>query len=61
MKQKLTFLLLLCASLAYAQKKPLDHTVYDTWESLGTRQFSNDGNWAAYSINQQEGDANLCH
>ena len=59
MKQKLTFLLLLCASLAYAQKKPLDHTVYDTWESLGARQFSNDGNWAAYSINQQEGDANL--
>ena len=59
MKQKLTFLFLLCASLAYAQKKPLDHTVYDTWESIGAKQLSNDGNWAAYSINQQEGDANL--
>ncbi|MBP8067506.1 MAG: S9 family peptidase, partial [Pedobacter sp.] len=45
--------------MAFAQKKPIDHSVYDTWESLGTKQFSNDGNWAAYSINQQEGDANL--
>lgn len=59
MHKKLTFLFLICASIAYAQKKPLDHTVYDTWESLGTKQFSNDGNWVAYSINQQEGDANL--
>ncbi|WP_090997870.1 S9 family peptidase [Pedobacter insulae] len=59
MQKKLTFLFLLCASIAYGQKKPLDHTVYDTWESVGTKQFSNDGNWAAYSINQQEGDANL--
>ncbi len=59
MQQKLTLLFLFCASLAFAQKKPLDHTVYDTWESLGAKQFSNDGNWAAYSINQQEGDANL--
>lgn len=59
MQKKLTFLFLLCASLAYAQKKPLDHTVYDTWESVGAKQLSNDGNWAAYSINQQEGDANL--
>ncbi|MBC7614537.1 MAG: S9 family peptidase [Pedobacter sp.] len=59
MQKKLTFLFLLCTSLAYAQKKPLDHTVYDTWESVGAKQLSNDGNWAAYSINQQEGDANL--
>lgn len=58
-QKKLTFLFLLCASMAYAQKKPLDHSVYDTWEAVGIKQFSNDGNWAAYSINQQEGDANL--
>lgn len=59
MRKSLTFLLLICASFAHAQKKPLDHSVYDTWESLGTKQLTNDGNWIAYSINQQEGDANL--
>lgn len=59
MQKKLTLLFLLFASIAYAQKKPLDHSVYDTWESVGTKQFSNDGLWAAYSIAQQEGDANL--
>ena len=59
MRKNLTFLFLLCAGMASAQKKPLDHSVYDTWESVGTKQFSNDGNWAAYTINQQEGDAVL--
>ncbi|MEJ5996488.1 prolyl oligopeptidase family serine peptidase [Pedobacter sp. Du54] len=59
MQKKLTILFLLFASIAYAQKKPIDHSVYDTWESLSAKQFSNDGNWAAYNINQQEGDANL--
>jgi dipeptidyl aminopeptidase/acylaminoacyl peptidase len=59
MQKKLTFLFLLFASVAYAQKKPLDHTVYDTWENVGAKQVSNDGIWIAYGINQQEGDANL--
>ena len=59
MQKKLTLLFLLFASVAFAQKKPLDHSVYDTWESVGTKQLSNDGLWAAYSIAQQEGDANL--
>ncbi len=59
MQKKITLLFLLFASIAYAQKKPLNHNVYDTWESVGTKQLSNDGLWAAYSIAQQEGDANL--
>ncbi len=59
MQKKLTLLFLLFASIAYAQKKPLNHNVYDTWESVGAKQLSNDGLWAAYSIAQQEGDANL--
>lgn len=59
MQKKLTFLFLLCASVAFAQKKPLDHSVYDTWESVGAKQLTNNGLWAAYAINQQEGDANL--
>lgn len=59
MQKKLTFLFLLIASMAYGQKKPLDHSVYDNWESVGIKQFSNDGLWAAYSILKQEGDADL--
>lgn len=59
MQKKLTLLFLLFTSVAVAQKKPLDHTVYDTWESVGAKQFSKNGQWAAYSILQQEGDANL--
>jgi len=59
MHKKLTLLLLFFASVTFAQKKPLDHKVYDTWESVGVKQLSVNGQWAAYSILQQEGDANL--
>jgi len=59
MHKKLTLLLLFFASVTFAQKKPLDHKVYDTWESIGVKQLSANGLWAAYSILQQEGDANL--
>ncbi|MES2419145.1 MAG: prolyl oligopeptidase family serine peptidase [Bacteroidota bacterium] len=59
MRKRLTLLFLLFVSIGYAQKKPLDHTVYNTWESVGTKQLSNNGLWAAYIINEQEGDANL--
>ncbi|MFL5774080.1 MAG: prolyl oligopeptidase family serine peptidase [Flavisolibacter sp.] len=44
---------------AAAQKKPLDHTVYDSWQSVGERSISNDGKWLAYTITPQEGDAAL--
>ncbi|WP_316811495.1 alpha/beta hydrolase family protein [Pedobacter heparinus] len=55
----LSITLLLFSSLTYAQKKPLNHTVYDSWESVGTKQLSNNGIWAAYSIVKQEGDGTL--
>ena len=42
-----------------AQKKPLDHTVYDGWQSIGERMISNDGKWVVYAINVQEGDNEL--
>ena len=42
-----------------AQKKPLDHTVYDGWQNIGERMISNDGRWVVYSINPQEGDNEL--
>lgn len=59
MHKKLTLFFLLFSGVCFAQKKPLDHTVYDTWESVGQKQLSNNGQWAAYGIIQQEGDANL--
>src|SRR5687768_14984694 len=42
-----------------AQKKPLDHTVYDGWQSTGERLISPDGRWVLYTITPQEGDAVL--
>ncbi len=42
-----------------AQKKPLDHSVYDGWKSIGERIISNDGKYIVYAINPQEGDGEL--
>ena len=43
----------------HAQKQPLTHDVYDDWKSLESIRLSNDGNWAAYRITPQVGDATL--
>src|SRR5689334_10188351 len=51
--------LLLITGTVLAQKKPLDHSVYDSWQSIGERMVSNDGKWVVYSINVQEGDNEL--
>src|SRR6187431_1535472 len=45
--------------ISFAQKKPLDHTVYDGWQSIGEKLISNDGKWVVYTINVQEGDNEL--
>lgn len=52
-----TFLLII--NFFSAQKKPLDHSVYDAWESVGSRLISNDGKWLGYYVDAQEGDGNL--
>jgi dipeptidyl aminopeptidase/acylaminoacyl peptidase len=60
MKQIILFLQLLVLSMAaLAQKKVLDHTVYDGWQSIGERKISADGEWVAYTIDIQEGDGLL--
>lgn len=46
-------------SIAWAQKKPLDHTVYDAWETVSQKQISKNGNWLQYTVRPQEGDVNL--
>ncbi|MGB8192674.1 MAG: prolyl oligopeptidase family serine peptidase [Chitinophagaceae bacterium] len=51
--------LLFIAVSAAAQKKPLDHSVYDGWQTIGERTLSNDGRYIVYSVTPQEGDATL--
>jgi len=54
-----------CSGLSlvtYAQspaKPPLDHSVYDSWESINSKAVSNNGQWIVYTINPQQGDARL--
>jgi dipeptidyl aminopeptidase/acylaminoacyl peptidase len=42
-----------------SQKKPLDHSVYDNWQSIGERLLANNGKLVAYTITPQEGDGIL--
>ncbi len=55
----LSLLLLFSVSFSFAQKKPLDHSVYDSWQHIGERMISNDGKWVVYTIDPQEGDNEL--
>ncbi|GGA93918.1 alpha/beta hydrolase family protein [Puia dinghuensis] len=55
----LVFIVLTAAAPAQAQKKPLDHSVYDGWQSVGESLLSNDGKWLVYTITPQEGDGRL--
>ena len=59
MKHILCSYLLLLSITVQAQKKPLDHTVYDQWQSIKDVVLSNDGNWMSYTVAPQEGDATL--
>ncbi|MFQ7113091.1 prolyl oligopeptidase family serine peptidase [Hallella bergensis] len=43
----------------FAQKKPLDHDVYDGWQRIATPALSPDGTFLSYQINPQEGDGTL--
>jgi len=44
---------------ATAQKKPLDHSVYDGWEAINERYISNNGKVVVYTVNPQEGNGTL--
>jgi len=52
-------LLLLLPLATLAQKKPLDHSVYDSWQSIGEKLLSNNGAYVAYTVTPQEGDGVL--
>ena len=49
-------LLISCTEVT-AQKRPLDHQVYDQWESVAQTAVSRTGQYISYEIQAQEGDA----
>jgi len=62
--RKLLLLPLLCflvdaASAQTTAKKPLDHSVYDSWQSISNERISDDGKWVLYVVKPQQGDATL--
>ena len=59
MKKLLLAATWLITSAVYSQKKPLDHTVYDSWQTIAERAISNDGKYVSYAVNPQEGDGVL--
>ena len=59
---KRLFLFLILASIGqslHAQKRAMDHDVYDSWNSLSQTRISDDGNWFLYLLTPQEGDNRL--
>lgn len=50
---------LICVSATAQNKKPLDHSVYDNWKSIGERLISNDGKFVVYTVAPQEGDGEM--
>lgn len=59
MRYLFSFVSFLLIHSATAQKKPLDHSVYDGWQSISQKLISNDGKWVVYTIDPQEGDNEL--
>lgn len=57
--RRLFLLPMLLAGVISAQKLPLDHQVYDSWQRVGEKVLSADGNWAVFTIDVQEGDGTL--
>lgn len=60
MHKKLLFTLFICTPfLLKAEKKPLDHTVYDSWKSIPENIISDNGAYVMYQIKPQEGDTRV--
>ena len=55
----LSISILFIVQLGWSQKKPLDHSVYDSWQRVGERLVNADASWVAYTVDPQEGDGKL--
>ncbi|MDR1746563.1 MAG: prolyl oligopeptidase family serine peptidase [Tannerella sp.] len=58
-KRLIFIALTLIPGLLFSQKKPLDHSVYDSWESITLSLISNNGLYAVHQVGPQEGDSLL--
>jgi|WetSurSiteA1Bulk_404760.scaffolds.fasta_scaffold03153_2 dipeptidyl aminopeptidase/acylaminoacyl peptidase len=56
MKKLCLVTILIISVRLYGQKPPLDHTVYDGWESINQSLISDNGEWTAFTVNPQQGD-----
>lgn len=58
---RLLAILCLCSSISvsFAQKKPLDHSDYDSWRSAAGASLSSDGKYLAYGAKPAVGDGEL--
>jgi len=59
MNKLLLFFLVFIYLQTSAQKYELDHTVYDSWQSIRETSFHPQGKFIVYNINPQEGDGTL--
>jgi dipeptidyl aminopeptidase/acylaminoacyl peptidase len=59
MKRIFSLLSLFASLVAIGQKKVLDHSVYDTWQSIREVVYQPQGQFLSYVIAPQEGDAVL--
>ncbi len=44
---------------SFAQKRPLSHSDYDSWNSISETKISNNGYWVVYSLLPQDGDSKM--
>ncbi|ULT24351.1 hypothetical protein KUH03_35950 [Sphingobacterium sp. E70] len=59
-KKNICIPLCFLATLAvHAQKKPVDHTVYDSWQSISSPYISKSGKFVLFQVAPQEGDSQL--
>lgn len=58
-KWSLVSAVFLASLSSQAQKKPVDHSVYDSWQSIGATTTTPNGQWVSYTIKPQEGDQTL--
>ncbi|MEF9985973.1 MAG: prolyl oligopeptidase family serine peptidase [Bacteroidales bacterium] len=53
------YIMTMTVTVATAQKKPLDHSVYDKWSTIGGHAITNDGKYASYYSSKEEADGSL--
>jgi len=48
---------ILMATASFAQKRPLDHSAYDSWKSIADHKVSDNGEWLFYRVDEQQGNS----